>query len=149
MAKNPPPCNPPPPPDAGEEALRHERAQIDRVIQAVLDAAGRHGYPEASRFAIRLAMEEAISNAFRHGHAGLDPALPVRVAFHVADDQVEISVEDQGPGFDPDAVPDPTLEGNLEMPSGRGLMLMRAYMAAVTYHPPGNRVTMIYHRPTR
>ena len=52
-----------------------------------------------------------------------------------------------GPGFDPSTVPDPTLDQNLEIPSGRGLMLMRAYMTAVTFNPAGNRVTMRYRKP--
>jgi serine/threonine-protein kinase RsbW len=60
---------------------------------------------------------------------------------------LSVEIEDRGPGFDPGAVPDPTLEQNLEIPSGRGLMLMRAYMTSVTFNPAGNRVRLLYRRP--
>jgi serine/threonine-protein kinase RsbW len=59
-----------------------------------------------------------------------------------------LAVEDQGPGFDPGSVPDPTLEENLERGSGRGLLLIRAYMASVRYNASGNRLEMIYERPS-
>ena len=55
--------------------------------------------------------------------------------------------EDKGPGFKPEAVPDPTLDENLTIPTGRGLLLMRAYMAKVEYVGRGNRVEMVYQRP--
>jgi serine/threonine-protein kinase RsbW len=58
-----------------------------------------------------------------------------------------MAVEDQGPGFNPDAVPDPTLEENLERGSGRGLLLIKAYMASASYNAKGNRLEMVYRRP--
>jgi serine/threonine-protein kinase RsbW len=61
--------------------------------------------------------------------------------------RLEIEVEDQGEGFDPRSVPDPTAEENIEIPSGRGIMLMRAYMTSVEYLPPGNRLRIVYDRP--
>lgn len=139
----------PPTPDSTTVNLTHDRRQIDRIERDLLDAIARHGYGKASQFAIRLAFEEAVSNAFHHGHRGLSPDLPVTVQFSVAPSEVRISVEDRGPGFQPGAVPDPTLDENIENPSGRGLMLMRAYMTSVAYSPSGNRVTMIYQRPAK
>jgi serine/threonine-protein kinase RsbW len=59
---------------------------------------------------------------------------------------VFVAVEDEGEGFDPGSVPDPTDDANIEIPSGRGLMLMGAYMSEIRYVPPGNRVEMIYRR---
>ncbi|MCL4211472.1 MAG: ATP-binding protein [Phycisphaerales bacterium] len=53
---------------------------------------------------------------------------------------------DEGSGFVPDAVPDPTLDENIVIPSGRGLMLMRAYMSEVCYNDRGNRVYLRYNR---
>ncbi len=55
-------------------------------------------------------------------------------------------VQDEGVGFDPAAVPDPTRPENVDIPSGRGIMLMRAYMTEVEFDPPGNRVRMTYRR---
>ena len=116
------------------EALR------DRLVHA-MDVTG---FSEASCFAVRLAFEEAVSNAFRHGHRGLPDSERVVVQIRIARDQAEIVVEDQGPGFDPKAIPDPTLSSNLEKPSGRGLMLIRAYMTRVEHNTRGNQVRMIY-----
>jgi serine/threonine-protein kinase RsbW len=61
--------------------------------------------------------------------------------------QIECSVEDQGAGFTPEEVPDPTLEENIERGSGRGLLLIRAYMTSVEYNKKGNKVTMVYDKP--
>ena len=137
----------PKPPKSASVELVSQRAEIDRLVQEVLEAAAERGYPEASKFALRLALEEAVSNAFHHGNRGLDPATPIRVSYEVGSEQVEVVVRDRGPGFDPGGVPDPTLEGNIEIPSGRGLLLMRAYMTLVAFTPPGNEVRMVYRKP--
>jgi serine/threonine-protein kinase RsbW len=133
--------------ESGEVYLPNDRAQIDALVSQLAAALDRHQYPEPSRFAVRLALEEAISNAFRHGHRELPPHTPVHVWFQVGRDHLTLRIADQGPGFDPGAVPDPTLDENLERPSGRGIMLMRAYMTRVEYEEPGNRVMLHYRRP--
>ena len=70
----------------------------------------------------------------------------VKLTCEVLADQITIEVEDEGEGFDPGAVPDPTVEENLEIPSGRGIVLMRSFMSEVAYMPPGNRLRMVYVR---
>lgn len=126
--------------------LSPQRADVERAVGAILGAVARHGYPEASKFAVRLAVEEALSNAFHHGHREL-ASTPVRLEYRIDAQRVVITVEDQGPGFDPGTVPDPTLDENLERPSGRGLMLIRAFMTRVTFNARGNLITMEYERP--
>ena len=66
----------------------------------------------------------------------------VTVGFTLGEDKVVISVADEGEGFDPDSVPDPTLDENLGIARGRGLVLMRAYMDSVQFNRVGNKVTM-------
>ena len=127
--------------------LLHERGQIDAAIKTILDALARRKYTESSRFAVRLAVEEALSNAFRHGHRAVAAEESIHLAYVVTDQELRVVVRDQGPGFDPVSVPDPTLEENLEVPSGRGLMLMRAYMTSVTLIDAGNEVTLVYRKP--
>lgn len=127
--------------------LFNRREDIDRAEEQLLESLSRHGYGDSSRFAVRLAVEEALTNAFHHGHKGLPADVPVRFDFAVGPDDVVIAIEDQGPGFKPESVPDPTLEENLEIPSGRGLLLMRAYMASVEYTGRGNRLSMVYRKP--
>lgn len=128
--------------------IRGYRPEIDRAQEQVLATLERLGYPDAARFAVRLAMEEALTNAFHHGHKGLPPDETVRMEYRATPDQIEIIVEDKGPGFNPNDVPDPTRDENLEIPTGRGLLLMRAYMAEVEYLGRGNRVRMVYRVPS-
>ena len=126
--------------------VRNRREDIKNVEQSLLGAAEEHSYESASCFAIRLAVEEALSNAFKHGNKN-DPEKTVRVDCCIDPDRVVIDIEDEGTGFNPEAVPDPTEQENLEIPSGRGIVLMRAFMTEVTFHGGGSRVQMVYERP--
>lgn len=119
------------------------RALEDRILAELRDNA----YPEASAFAVRLALEEAVTNGFKHGH-DQRADLELDVAWSITPQRVVIEVADQGPGFDLRDVPDPRLPENLERPSGRGIMLMRAYMTTVDFLEPGNRVRMTYDNPS-
>ncbi len=92
-------------------------------------------------FSIKLALEEALINAIKHGNQ-LDHTKKVYVSYRVLPDRFEVQIRDEGPGFDPADVPDPTAIENLERPCGRGLMLMRHYMTEVVFNDRGNRVTM-------
>jgi serine/threonine-protein kinase RsbW len=117
------------------------------VLKVVAEEMAAAGYPEADRFALRLALEEAIVNAIRHGNRG-DPSRRVHVRFEVGPDQVLAEVEDEGEGFDPARVPDPLAPENLERPSGRGLLLMRRYTTWLRYNRLGNCVTLCKERST-
>lgn len=121
------------------EAFRRAESDLLQAIEACK-------YPEASTFAVRLALEEAVVNGFKHGNRGA-PDSTVELFWEVDPDRVTIEVEDQGRGFTPDTVPDPREPENLERPSGRGIMLMKAYMSHVEYNDAGNKVTMVYERP--
>jgi serine/threonine-protein kinase RsbW len=127
--------------------LNDRREDIESAERSLLSAVEQRQYDRASVFAIRLALEEALNNAFRHGNKG-DPSKTVRLDCRIEPDTVVIEIEDQGEGFDPHSVPDPTESENVEIPSGRGLTLMRAFMTEVHIFPPGNRVHMKYVRPT-
>jgi serine/threonine-protein kinase RsbW len=92
-------------------------------------------------FCIKLALEEALINAIKHGNQ-MDRAKTVRISYRFFSDRFECSISDEGGGFDPSEVPDPTAAENLERPCGRGLMLMRHYMNEVAYNDQGNSVSM-------
>ena len=111
------------------------------VELAILGACEQQRFTESDVFAIKLSLEEALVNAVKHGNK-LDPAKRVRVMYHVNEQRADITIEDQGQGFNPACLPDPTADENLEMCSGRGILLMRAYMTSVVFNPQGNKVTM-------
>lgn len=112
------------------------------VQKQILDDVRRHGFEGNTFFAINLALEEALTNAIRHGNR-LDPKKSVRVEAEVTTQRVEISIEDDGPGFDRRSIPDPTAEENLEKCSGRGILLIEAYMSNVTWDRGGRRLRMV------
>lgn len=130
-------------PYARRFVLANARGDIEQAERAILDAIERHGYGASCAFGVRIALEEALSNAFKHGN-GDDPVKTVTLDCRVDEKCIRIEIEDQGQGFDPGSVPDPTEQENLEIPAGRGLMLMRSFMTEVTIPPPGNRVEMTY-----
>ncbi|MCH8164673.1 MAG: ATP-binding protein [Planctomycetes bacterium] len=130
----------------GRFVLRNRREEIERAQGNVLEMIERRGYGRSSRFAVRLAMAEALANALEHGNRN-DPGKTVRLEYRIARSWVVIEIEDQGVGFDPQAVPDPTRQENLGIPCGRGIVLMRAHMTEVDFPPPDNRVCMTYVRP--
>lgn len=130
---------------SGKLVLNSKLSEVGRAEAALLDAARKHHFQGADQFAIKLALEEALANAIKHGNAS-DPAKRIVFEFEVDPERVRFSVEDEGGGFDPADVPDPTLDENLEKPSGRGVMLMRAYMNEVDFNDAGNRVTLVKRR---
>lgn len=127
--------------------LTDDGDSLRSLSEELLRAAEAAGYDDASRFALRISLEEAVVNGFKHGNGG-DRGAGVDVAYEVTPERIVMSVEDRGVGFDPGDVPDPTREDRLTVPSGRGLLLMRAYMSSVEHNARGNRVTMAYERST-
>ncbi len=117
----------------------HRAKEIER---AILREVRGSGYTEDDAFAIKLALEEALTNAIKHGNDN-DLAKTITVRSAVDARQAVIIVTDQGPGFDPEGVPDPTDDENIQRPCGRGIMLMRAYMTEVAYNAAGNQVRMV------
>ncbi|MCE9589544.1 MAG: ATP-binding protein [Planctomycetes bacterium] len=120
-------------------------AEAARVHDQVIADARASGYSDSACFAIRLALDEALSNAIHHGNRD-DASKHIGVQYDITEKAVSITVCDEGPGFKPDKVPDPTLDENLECPHGRGVMLMRAYMTHVSFNDRGNCVTLVKER---
>jgi serine/threonine-protein kinase RsbW len=121
--------------------LPSERGSSRLVTDELLAQLGAHGWPPDDVFAIHLATEEALVNAVVHGNQ-LDPQKTVQVECHVSPELVRLTITDEGAGFDPQSVPDCTLEERLEAASGRGVMLMRSFMSRIEYNPKGNSVLL-------
>ena len=118
--------------------LRAAKEPEQRIMREVQ----RHHYDDQAAFAIKLALEEALTNAIKHGNCNdRDRQLVIRYA--VKPDRTAIAVRDQGQGFQPETLPDPTADENLELPNGRGIMLMYAYMTKVRFNDQGNEVWML------
>lgn len=113
------------------------REVMDRLL-AELEAVE---WIQEELFGVHLAVEEALVNAIRHGN-GEDINKKVHVCCRLSVDRLLIEIEDEGTGFKPEEVPDCTEDENLEVPSGRGIMLMRSFMTRVEYNDQGNRVLL-------
>lgn len=115
------------------------------VHKTIMDRVEAQRYDEESIFAIRLALEEGLMNAIKHGNKH-DRSKTVHVEAKVTPKATEIIIEDQGKGFERSCVPDPTADENLVKCSGRGLLLIEAYMDKVRYTKGGRCVKMIKNK---
>jgi len=120
------------------------RKAQDRIVSAIQ----QHQFDADSVYAITIALQECVVNAIKHGNR-FDRTKNVTLEAHISDDQIEITVEDQGEGFVRNNVPDPLKDENIERLHGRGLLLMEAYMNQVDYSKGGKRVRLVRYRNSR
>ncbi len=118
--------------ETNELRLPSRVSAADEVAAAVSEFLTRLGIAEEVAFGVDMAVREAVTNAVVHGNK-LDEAKIVEVKLSNTPDAFEISVRDQGSGFNPDAVPDPTKDENLLKTSGRGIFFMRNFMDQVDW----------------
>ncbi|MEX2111945.1 MAG: ATP-binding protein [Pirellulales bacterium] len=130
-----------------DRTIPSELAAGHRVLEELLGKLELEGWSSRDFFGLRLALEEAVVNAIKHGNR-LDASKCVHVVCRSTEEKVWIHVSDEGPGFNPQAVPDCTDAEHIEAPNGRGIMLMRNFMSHVEYNACGNAVTMEKLRPS-
>ena len=111
------------------------------IEQSILAQCSAAGFKDNDLFGIKLSLEEALVNAVKHGNH-LNPCKHVKVQYRITPQRADFTIEDQGCGFNPGNLPDPTRDENIEMCHGRGILLMRAYMSSVVFNPQGNKVTL-------
>jgi serine/threonine-protein kinase RsbW len=128
--------------EAFDVSIPSETAQGQKVQERIVALLEQMGYSQKDVFGVKLALEEALVNAIKHGN-GMDPNKLVRVSCRIGQQEARITITDEGPGFDPDSVPDPTDDANIEKPGGRGIMLMKAFMSEVEYGKNGNEVLLV------
>ena len=119
-----------------------DKSEVPAVREEIASLLHALGYAQQDVFAVRLAAEEAIINAIEHGNKG-DATKKVAVNYLLDPKRVEITITDEGPGFDPASVPDCTLRGNLCKCRGRGIALMRGFMDEVKYSEKGNSIKLV------
>ncbi len=122
-------------------SIPSDTAKGQEVQERIVGELERREYPPRDIFGMRLSLEEGIINAIKHGNRN-DPQKSVHIEWYISDEKVRVEIEDEGAGFRPEDVPDPTLEENLERPSGRGIMLMKAFLTLVEYNDRGNRLVL-------
>jgi len=123
--------------------LPNDLRAIGRAVQQLVNRCRELGFDDDRlRLNLRVGVTEALANAMLYGN-GRDPAKRVRVEANVSPNEVTVRVTDEGRGFDPQAVCDPTLPGNRARPCGRGIFLIRSLMDHVEFNERGNSITMV------
>jgi serine/threonine-protein kinase RsbW len=125
-----------------EQTIQSNVSSAKSFENEVINEMISKGYGEEAVFALRLSLEEALTNAIQHGSRG-KTYQSIHVGYRVTPELIEINIADEGDGFTPGNVPDPTTEEKLSIPSGRGILLMRAYMDVVEYNDQGNAVRLV------
>jgi anti-sigma regulatory factor (Ser/Thr protein kinase) len=126
---------------------RSAREAVAPMVERILDTLRAAGLTEEQRDNLAVAVAEALSNAAVHGNR-LHPRTPVRVMVAVtANDCAVVEVSDLGPGFDANALADPTDPARVLQASGRGVFLMRRLVDRVEYNRAGNRVRLTMNAP--
>ncbi len=151
--------------------LDNDPRRFPQVIERLMEIAAERGlFDVATRRRVALALHEAMVNAMQHGNLELDSRLRqgdeapyqrleeqrrhespyahrrLRVHARFEPDAAVFVIRDDGNGFDPHKVPDPTGDAALNIPSGRGLLLIRTFMDEVTFNPTGNEITLVKRR---
>jgi serine/threonine-protein kinase RsbW len=115
-------------------------AEMQRIQERIGEALTASAYSERETISIGLALEEALSNAIKHGNR-MDPDKRVSIVCELTPERFDVCISDEGEGFHHEGVPDPS-EDTSWSPGGRGLLLIHMFMTAVQYHGKGNVVTM-------
>lgn len=151
-----------------EYALDNDLELISSLVAEVRELTEERCLLE-ERDSLRLAtaVDEALTNAYYHGNLEISSEVrerdaheyhslamerrqeapyadrQIHVRLQIQREQLSITIRDEGPGFDPESLPDPTAPGYLERPCGRGVLLMRAFMDVVSFNDAGNEVTLV------
>jgi serine/threonine-protein kinase RsbW len=123
--------------------LPNDLHAIEQSVDYLMDKALEAGFDcDRLRLNFRVGLTEALANAMLYGNCR-DPRKRVRVEAHLSSSEIRVRVTDEGRGFDPDAVRDPTLPANRARSGGRGIFLIQQLMDRVEYNKRGNSITMI------
>ncbi len=120
---------------------------VDRAENLVVEIAQSAGVPEDDALSIGMALRECLVNAVVHGNR-YNAKKKVHLSVQVTTDKLEISVGDEGEGFSLSNVPDPRAEENILKQSGRGILLIQAFVdefEVLQRQPHGSEVRMVKH----
>ena len=127
--------------------IPNDLSSIEEAVEFVMARCPRcEQRPRALRLNLRVGLAEALANAMEYGNCQ-DPTKRVKVEVAFQDSAITARVTDQGSGFDPLAIPDPTKRCNLQKEDGRGIFLMRKLLDEVHFNDRGNSVTLVLRLP--
>lgn len=115
------------------------------VEQLIEDFRNLYHIPEDLYGNILVSVTEAINNAIRHGNKE-KPDQTISFSFESSEDEYRFIIEDKGPGFDFENVPDPTHPDNIEKPDGRGIFIMKSLADEVAFEEGGSKVIVRFKR---
>jgi len=119
-----------------------------RIVEnAVDDITSRLGIKQDNYGKILVATLEAVNNAITHGNKA-NPMKLVDIEICYEKNEISVKVTDEGQGFDPESIPDPTKPENIEELSGRGVFLMSKLADSINFNEKGNSVTMTFKEVT-
>lgn len=125
--------------------LPNDLGAIERSVDYLLDRCRDAGFDERRlRLNFRVGVAEALANAMMYGNAR-DPGKRVVLEVWVSTTRVRVRITDEGSGFDPDTLPDPTLPQNVTRARGRGVYLITELMDEVTFNEQGNSIEMVLY----
>jgi serine/threonine-protein kinase RsbW len=126
--------------------LPNDLRVIERAVNYLIERGQEIGFSgERLRLNFRVGVTEALANAMLYGNAR-DPRKRVRVEAKITGQVITVRVTDEGRGFNPAAITDPTLPRNRTRAGGRGLFLIKKLMDRVDFNERGNSITMVlYH----
>jgi serine/threonine-protein kinase RsbW len=123
--------------------LPNDLRAIERSVAYLLERGREIGFDERRlRLNLRVGVTEALANAMLYGNCR-DPRKRVRLEAKFSPDEIIVEITDEGRGFDPSRVGDPTLPANRVRPGGRGIFLIQKLMDRVEYNERGNSVRMV------
>ena len=125
-----------------DETVAADNEEIQRLVEKVMAAVTEMGCAAGKEWQVRLAIDEALTNAVVHGCGG-DPTKEIQCSV-VCDDQrgMLIIIRDPGPGFDPDSIPSPVAGENIYATSGRGIYLINQLVNEVRFENGGTEIHM-------
>lgn len=127
--------------------LPNDLRAIERAVNYLMARGREVGFDSRRlRLNLRVGVTEALANAMLYGNTR-DPRKRVRLEARIGPHTVTVRVTDEGGGFDPAEVPDPTIPPYLDRVGGRGIFLIRKLMDRVEFNETGNSITMVLHSP--